>query len=72
MANEGWSNDITVRAKTHYYKNGKSLCGKAGVKKHMKIFDKERIGSKYYCDCMVCVKKQLEIIHEEPLCYIKS
>lgn len=73
MKQEGWSNDITKHnAKTHYYKNGVSLCNKATVKKHMKIFDAERVGSKYFKDCCICVKKEKEIIHAEPLSYMKN
>ena len=54
---EGWAGDITAKgAKTHYYKDGISLCGKALVKEHMKIFDRERFGSKWVCDCGFCIK----------------
>ena len=70
---EGWSSDVTaVRAKTHYYKNGISLCGKAKTKHFMKNFDKERVGNKFFCDCGICIKKEREMLHEEPLCYKKS
>ena len=70
---EGWSNDITAKhTKTHYYKNGTSLCGKAEVKKYMRSFDKERLGNKYFKDCSICIKKQKEIVHAEPLCYKKN
>ena len=68
---EGWAGDMTApgKARTHYYKDGISLCGKALVKKHMKFFYKERVGSKWCCDCVFCIKKQLEMIHKEPICY---
>ena len=72
MEKEGWGTDVTAKgAKTHYYKDGKSLCGKAVVKHFMNNFNKERTGSKYSCDCGICIKKQNEIIHAEPLCYRK-
>jgi hypothetical protein len=39
-SNEGWSVDVTNKKATHYYKDGKSLCGKELQKHHMNIFDK--------------------------------
>jgi hypothetical protein len=59
--NEGWSWNVTDHNKTHYYKDGVSLCGKAKEKEFMKQFDKTRIGSKYFFDCMICEKKRKEL-----------
>lgn len=59
---EGWSNNITKRRdRTHYYKNGISLCGLAVAQNFMRSFDKERIGDKYFMDCEICIKKQKEL-----------
>lgn len=54
---EGWADDITKgRAKTHYYKDGKSLCGKATDNFRLRYFEM-RIGSKYAHDCGACINK---------------
>jgi hypothetical protein len=54
----GWSGNITKKnRRTHYYKNGVSLCGKERVEKHMRVFDATRSGSKYFKDCVLCIKK---------------
>lgn len=56
--NEGWADDISkYKAKTHYYKDGVSLCGKAIEKPYMRNFNKEKFASKYSCDCVLCIKK---------------
>ena len=57
QSNTGWALDIASRNKTHYYKNGVSLCGKAIEKPYMKHFDIERNGSKYFHDCTLCIKE---------------
>jgi hypothetical protein len=58
---EGWSNDITSRNRRHYYKYGKSLCGKATVKHYMRVFDTESTGDKYSYDCSICINKLKEL-----------
>lgn len=64
IIDEGWSIDINSRAKTHYYKDGKSLCGRVEIKKHMRNFSKQK-GSIYFEQCPTCVKKQLAILEIE-------
>lgn len=58
---QGWAYDITTRAQRHYYKDGKSLFGKAFEKKFFKHFDKDFPGSKYAKDCVLCIKKLQEL-----------
>lgn len=41
MEQEGWSLNITKRQKTHYYKKGVSLCGRAFVEPFMKTLAKK-------------------------------
>jgi len=58
--NEGWSVDITTRGRTHYYKNGVSLCNKVKLKFFMGI-DSDEKGSKWVGHCSICCKKQLKL-----------
>jgi hypothetical protein len=70
---EGWDLDVGKKGgKTHYYKNGVSLCGKAETKNYMTNFDKERSGNVYFNDCSTCIKKEHEAMTAEPLCYKKE
>lgn len=57
---EGWADDITTRAKTHYYKDGESLCGKTKDNFRLKHF-KKGVGDVYANDCSLCVKKEKKL-----------
>lgn len=58
---EGFSDTcLKGGAKTHYYKDGISLCKRVKDTIHLRIFEK-RTGSIYFYDCATCVKKQLEL-----------
>lgn len=61
MEKEGWSDSIIGTGTIHYYKNGKSLCGRAVVNNGHKIFDDSTrdLNDRYSCHCLLCIKKQL-------------
>ncbi len=40
ICNEGWAIDVTNKKATHYYKGGKSLCGRELEKEYFDNFDK--------------------------------
>lgn len=53
---EGWSLSVIKGGKTHYFRNGVSLCGKSKVNRGNKRFDKDRMGNVFFHDCATCVK----------------
>lgn len=62
---EGWS-DSTIRTTSltiHYYKNGKSLCGKSYLDSGNIYFDKEKksLSDRYSYHCKICIRKQNKI-----------
>ena len=58
IAREGWSIDVTRRSVTHYYKDGKSLCGRKLLEFHMDKFDKSTNYSQVLgYTCTLCYKK---------------
>jgi hypothetical protein len=59
MRSEGWS---LSKGKTHYYKNGISLCGYRKLNVSNRVFDSERLGNIYFKDCAICCKKQKELL----------
>jgi hypothetical protein len=77
---EGWSVDVVSKGVTHYYKNGKSLCGKKIVEPYMNLFDRPVNYSQVLgFNCRVCHKK-LKAMHEqtelweeiEQMCMLRS
>ena len=61
LTREGWGNDITSRGKTHYYKDGESLCGIVKDSFRVRTFSKG-IGDVYANDCAICVKREKKLI----------
>jgi hypothetical protein len=60
----GWSLSTISRGKTHYYKDGVSLCGKRKVDLSNRNFDSKRMGNIYFHDCGICIKKEMEILKQ--------
>jgi hypothetical protein len=57
ISNEGWCIDVTSRGRTHYYKDGVSLCGEAREKHFFTNFNKDEDGYAFSKDCKYCIKK---------------
>lgn len=62
----GWSDDVTGQSGklSHYYVNGKSLCGRWELKSFMKTRNPEMEGSKYCMNCMKCEAKRKKLINQ--------
>lgn len=59
----GWSDDVTGTSGklSHFYIDGKSLCGKWVLKHFMKVRDSETKGCKTTMHCMICEKRRSKI-----------
>ena len=60
---EGWADDVTGTSGklSHYYSDGKSLCGKWILKHFMKVTDATTKGSKSTMHCMICEKRRSKL-----------
>lgn len=56
---EGWAIDVTNKNHTHYYKDGKSLCGRALDKEFFNGYDNSDTFSGILgYTCSICEKKK--------------